>query len=142
MSVTVEKAMKTFLDELRQYRCNLSYSGGIVLHFAPVGDTGFYVGTLTAYDENGLKSENAIPFNQFIQVVNEIEDLLEPYKTKEFTGTLEGWNADGIIKSFLYNKKVHRVFFLEEQQVLPFVKSYTNPARVAKRDVDVIVTFG
>lgn len=145
MSITVEKTMEIYLEELRQYQCSHRFAGGMVMHMTPVGDSGFWIGTLTAYDRNGMKSESAVPFNQYIKIVNEVEDLLSPYQTRGFNGKLVGWNPSQTVKSFLYNKKVHRLFFLEEQHVLPFIKSYTKPVRVQKRKeeaVEVVVMVG
>lgn len=141
----INDVMKTYLEELKDYNCDVKYPGGMVLHLAPVGKTGFCIGTLTGYDEDGFKSEKAIPFSEFIEVVNEIENLIGVYGTLEFTGILAGWKAEGYLKNFLYHKKVHRVFFLEESCVLPFLKSYSHPARKRRRKnlgVDVMVNFG
>lgn len=142
MGINVEKAMTLFLEDLKKYDCTKKFAGGMVLHICPVGDSGYYIGTLTAYDESGLKSEKAVPFNKYIKIVNEIEDLIEPYQTQGFTGRLAGWNPAPVVRSFLYHKKVHRLFFLEERQVLPFLKNYTQPERKQDREVDVVVTFG
>jgi hypothetical protein len=145
MSINVEKAMELFGKELYQYKCTKKLSGGVVLHIAPLGSSGYYVGTFTAYDKTGLKSEKAMPFNQYIRTVNEIEDLIEPYQINGFTGRLVGWNPSPVVKNFLYEKKVHRLFFLAETDVLAFMKNYTSQVRVdarADEGVEVIVMFG
>lgn len=145
MSVNVDKAMELFSEELNQYSCKKKLSGGVVLHLSPLGNSGYYIGTLTAYDNNGLKSEKAIPFEKFIQAINEIEDLIEQYQVNGFTGRLVGWNPSTIVKKFLYEKKVHRLFFLAEGDVLKFMKHYTSKIRVDSRlenDIDVAVLFG
>lgn len=145
MLLTVEKAMSVFENELKEYKCHKKFSGGVVLHINPVGNTGFYIGTLTAYDKSGLKSEQAIPFQKFIKVINQLENLLSQYQTTSFTGRLEGWNPTEKVREFLYEKKVHRLFFLAEDAVLNFMEDYTSKKYIAYRlenDVDVLVMFG
>lgn len=142
MSMAVEKAMEKFVEDLKKYECTKKFPGGMVLHFSPVGERGFFIGTLTAYDKNGLKSERAFPLKQFMKVVNEIEDLLKAHQTTSFTGILVGWNPTRFVKSFCYNKKVHRLFFLEESELMDFIREFTRPDRVAQREVDVVVTIG
>ncbi|WAB25019.1 hypothetical protein M3_0068 [Lysinibacillus phage vB_LfM_LysYB1] len=142
MSMSVENAMVKFFGELDRYTCSKKFPGGMVVHFNPVGESGYYIGTLTAYNEQGEKSDKAIPFQKYMKTVNEIEDLLQPYQGYEFTGILVGWNPTTYVKSFLFNKKVHRLFFLHHADVLKFIESYTTPERIAAREADVVVTFG
>lgn len=145
MSITVEKAMELFSKELDEYKNHKKLSGGIVLHLNALGDTGYYIGTLTCYNEKGLKSENAVPFNKFIRVVNEIESLIAPLQVNDFTGRIFGWNPTERVGKFLYDKKVHRIFFLPEQSVLTFMKKYTSSERTKSRlkdGIDVLVMMG
>lgn len=120
-------------------------NGGMVLTLLPVGDDQHWIGMLTAYDKDGLKSENAVSFNLFMRIVNELENVLADYRVSQITGKLFGWKPSIAIKQFLYNKKVHRLFFLEESHVLSFLKEYTEPSRSEKRTkelVDVVVLIG
>jgi len=144
-NVNVEKAMELYKDELIGYECTKKIAGGVVIHFSPVGQSGYFIGTFTAYDRNGLKSERALPFDKYIRIVNEVEDLLEPYQVNGFTGRLAGWNATPYVKSFLFHKKVHRLFFLNETHVLSFVKRYTGKKLARKRaelGVEIVIMFG
>lgn len=145
MTVSVDKAMSLFGKALQEYECTKKLTGGVVLHLAPVGITGYYVGTITAYDVNGMKSERALPFSKYIRLVNEIEDLITPYQEQSFTGRLVGWNPTPIVKNFLYEKKVHRLFFLSENNVLTFLNNYTSKMRIENRiseGYDVAVMYG
>lgn len=143
--IGIEKALELFGEELKHYHNKKRLPGGVVVHLAPVGNTGYFIGTLTCYNEEGLKSENALPFQKFIRIANEIEDLIAPYQTNGFTGRLVGWNPTPKVRDFLYKKKTHRLFFLEEHHVLPFVKSFTSDVRTAARKehgIDVVVMVG
>jgi len=145
MTMSVEKTIETFGEELNHYKSDKCVANGVVLHMAPVGDSGYYVGTFTCYDANGLKSERALPFDKYIRVVNEIEDLITPYQTNTFTGRLVGHNPTPRVREFLYTKKVHRMFFLNETNVMNFVKNFTSKIRVDARaadGIDVLVIFG
>lgn len=141
MTLGIEAMMEAYEEELKECEFSKSYPGGMTLHFSPVGSTGYYIGTLTAYNSDGEKSEYAIPFNDFIDVINEIESLLRAYRTNNFTGQLVGNGATGVIKNFLFDKKVHRIFFLDEDKVLPFVKTFMSQERTRNRAVDVVVLF-
>lgn len=143
--VNVEKAMELFSTELKNYQNHKKIAGGVVLHLDSLGDTGYYVGTITCYNSKGLKSENAIPFNKFIRIINEVEELISPYQTNGFTGRIVGWNPTHNVREFLYEKKVHRLFFLSEQSILTFLKQYTSNKRTQdrlKEDIDVLVMMG
>jgi hypothetical protein len=143
--MNVEQVMEIYSKELSSYEKCVKYPDGMVLHISTLGNTGYYIGTLTAYDREGKKSENAFPLSTFMNVVSEIESLLKIHRTLDFTGQLIGWNPTSRVKNFLYNKKVHRFFFIPEDSVLPFVKSFTHESRIAERKnmgVDLLVVFG
>lgn len=138
--MNIDKFMETYKAELKSYKIGITYSEGFVLHIAPLGGSGYYVGTLTAYNKDGLKSENAFPIKQYMRIIEEIESLLD-----ECSSELHGYKPSPLIKEFLYKKKAHRLFFLSEKNVLPFIKTYMSPSRKADRDergIEVIVSFG
>lgn len=143
---TVEQALYTYADALANYEGTKKYAGGAVLHFAPMEGTNLFVATFTAYDENGKKSERALPFNKYIKIVNEIEDVLQFYKRNTgFLGRLVGWNPTHLVREFLFEKKVHRMFMIHEDDVIPFIKEYTDKSRVKKRvkmGAEVLIVVG
>lgn len=138
--------METYAEELNDYKCDFKLPGGIVLHIAPVGETGYYVGTLTGYNKEGQKSADAIPSDIWLNLINDIEQLIKPLATKPFTGKLVGHKAIGSnVISFLLKKQVHRFFFLEEQNMLKFLKSYNHYSRSERRrnsGITIITVFG
>lgn len=146
----VEDAMIELAPHLKKYRCAQVLPNGVVVHLFPLGDTGYVVGTFTAYNADGLKSEKALPFSKFMRLVEELEkEILPKFRYPDgFAGWLVGWNVRAFryIDSFLLRKKVHRVFFLHESDVYPFLKAYTDPIRVKRRlletETDVVVMFG
>lgn len=138
--MNVDKFMETYKAELKSYKIGITYSEGFVLHIAPLGGSGYYIGTLTAYNKDGLKSEHAFPIRQYMRIIDEIESLLE-----ECSSGLHGFKPTSIVKEFLYRKKAHRLFFLSESNVLPFIKTYMSTSRKADREergIEVIVSFG
>jgi hypothetical protein len=123
MSRAVEQAVVDYQDELKSYRKpKKELRSCVSFHIAPVGSAGIFLFTLTCYDEDGLKSEKAVPFPIFINLLNELEEILKSYRRRSFTGRVVGWNPPEHLRDFLYRKKVHRLFFLEEDDVLPFVR--------------------
>jgi hypothetical protein len=92
-----------------------------------------------------LKSENAVSFSNFMKIVGELENVLADYRVSPVTGRLFGWKPAKYLQNFLYNKKVHRLFFLEESQVFSFLREYTDYERADKRNkevVEVVVLVG
>jgi hypothetical protein len=132
-TMTVDNAMRSFHWELREYDNHDAYPGGVVIHLAPLGKTGFYVGTFTAYNHNGLKSQDALRFSDFLNITSELENTLKQYDTHGFTGKVVGWKPSQSIKNFLHEKKAHRLFFLHQSQVLEFVNEYMSVKRKEKR---------
>ncbi len=133
MSKNVETAMNLFKKELEEYACTKKVASGAVLHLSPLGETGYCIGTFTAYGDDARKSESAMPFRQYIKVINQLETLLEEYQANDFVGRLVGWNPPTLIKEFLYEKKVHRFFFINEDDVMEFMKKYSSKSRVKYR---------
>lgn len=143
--MNVEQAMETYKYELKNYKVGIKCPDSFVLHISPLTGSSLYVGTLTAYDVNGLKSERAFPLDAFMRVISELEALLRINASYECTGRLIGWNPTVSVKDFLYKKKAHRLFFLEEHKVLSFLKTYSSPSRKVEREqngTEVIVSFG
>lgn len=143
--MNVEQVMETYKAELKNYKVGIKCPDSFVLHIAPLHGSGLYLGTLTAYDVNGLKSERAFPLASFMRIISELEALLKVNAGDQCTGKIFGFNPIPMVKDFLYKKKVHRLFFLEEQNVLTFLRTYTSPSRKAEREqngTEVIVTFG
>jgi len=138
----VETAMNLFKNELGEYVCSKKVSSGVVLHISPLGETGYCIGTFTAYGDDARKTENAMPFRKYIKVINQLEALLEEYQDNGFTGRLVGWNPPTLIKEFLYEKKIHRFFFLTEESVVEFMKAYTSKARLKyRKDISASVSL-
>lgn len=143
--LAVEKALKTFESELSGYELSKRLPGGVVLHLASIGETGYFIGTVTAFNSEGVKSEHALPFRKFMRIIEELEHLASAYRKAPFTGAVVGWKPKATLEKFLFEKKVHRLFFLNEESVLPFLKVYGNAARKEQRDrdgVNVLVMVG
>ena len=141
----VEKALEVFESELASYDMTKTLPNGVILHLASLGDTGYFACTLTAFNGEGVKSEHALPFRKFMRIVEELEALAYAYRREPFTGQVVGWKPKRLLERFLFEKKVHRLFFLNEESVLPFVKTYGSSSRKEQRErdgVNVVVMVG
>ncbi|MNW28092.1 hypothetical protein D3C74_49040 [compost metagenome] len=120
---SVEKYMRDNLNSLKSYKPSSHISPGLNINLSPVGDGSIYLGTFTGYGDSLLKSANATPFSDFMNVVNVCDAALLSYRSLPFTGKMVGYQPTDLVRSFLYHKKAHRLFFLRATDVLPFVSS-------------------
>ncbi|QKE56527.1 hypothetical protein [Bacillus phage YungSlug] len=144
MIMTTETIFDVYKNELSAYVCKDKLPNGAVLHLARLGESEVYIGTLTCFNKEGLKDERALPFQTFINVVNQLENFLGNYKNTAYTGRVIGWNPTEKVKDFLYEKKVHRVFFIRRADVFRFLEEYTGKEATFERsqfDVNMALTF-
>ncbi|WCS68070.1 hypothetical protein Goe26_01580 [Bacillus phage vB_BsuM-Goe26] len=104
----------------------------LVVHLRAL-DCGVFIGTMTAYDSNGYKSAKAFPIGTFMSMVGEVEEALNEFSDDPMMTKVFGYRPSQNVVTFLKAKNVHRLFFIEESNVLDFVKLLNSEKNLKKR---------
>lgn len=148
MTKLTDSLIQSLGANLYDIKFPISLPGGIVITLKRIENTDVVIGAFTAFDGSGVKTERALPFNKYINVINELEDVLSMNSSTNdlVFGRVVGWNPTPVLKNFLLDKHIHRLFFLKASDVGSFLMDYTSKNRVAYRKntigVNVLVTVG
>lgn len=127
-------------EQLSQYKVTLKHPG-VVVHLYPLEGTTETLGTITVYDDEGKKSDKALPLDKFLEIVDLVETSMI-YATDGERFKVLGWKPNQKVMDFLFSKRIHRFFFLNEDNVLDFMRRLSEGYREKGIEAKLIIVYG